>query len=270
MKRANNKKSTDGDLELVEFMTEFARFLVAAGISRTKFARIVEFSYFQAASQEARFQNDRLNQSAVAAMTGLTRSQVRAMLKRERRTLDTANDRVDRIIGAWTSDAEYVTATFAPRRLRIVGPSPSFSTLVRKVGGDIPARSILRELERQRLVAVDGLYVSLARAAHSEHESRSLRHVSSALARMIQTKGEKKGRLGSPLRAVTMEVSYPAQSGVGRILMQRRLSKSLKTFMVEVEAAGAAVAMESPSTIKSSRSRVSQARILLLTQEKEI
>jgi hypothetical protein len=67
-----------------------------------------------------------------------------------------------------------------------------------------------------------------------------------------------------------MEVSYPAQSGAGRILMQRRLSKSLKTFMLDVEAAGAAVAMESPSTIKNNKGRMSQARILLLTQEKDI
>jgi hypothetical protein len=265
MKSANN--SPDRDVEIVEFMTEFARFLLAAGVPRTRFSRIVEFAYFQAASQDARFQNQRLNQSAVAAMTGLTRNQVRVMLRRKSSTSDTAIDRVDRIIGAWTSDAEYVTASFAPRRLRISGPIPSFQTLVDKVGGDIPYRSMLRELERLRMIAIDGRHVSLTKAARSQHESRSLRHLASALSRVIQTTGEST-RAGSSLRAVTVEVDYPAQSATGRILMQRRLTQSLKAFMADVEAAGAAVAIESPSTSAPEKRKVSQARVLLITSEK--
>jgi hypothetical protein len=67
-----------------------------------------------------------------------------------------------------------------------------------------------------------------------------------------------------------MEVSYPAQSGAGRILMQRRLAKSMKAFMAELEAAGAAVALESPSKDRAGKSRVSHAKLLLLTQEREI
>jgi hypothetical protein len=269
MKRARNKKPTGRNLEIVEFMTEFARLLVAAGIPRTKFARIVEFAYFQAASQDARFRNNRVNQSAVAAMTGLTRSQVRAMLKQEENALDTKNDRVGRIIATWTSDAEYMTSAFAPRRLRIIGPTPSFSTLVRRAGGDVPYRSLLRELERRQLVSVNGRHVSLIVAAHREIESRSLRHVSSALARVIQTTGSS-AKVDSPFRAVTMEVCHPVQSGTGRILMQRRLSKIMRAFMADVEAAGAAIAMESPSHLKGSREKVSQVRVMLVTNEKEV
>jgi len=266
MKRSKNKNPNDRVHEVVEFMAEFARFLLAAGISRNRFARIVEFAYFQAASQEARFQNNRLNQSAVAAMTGLTRSQVRAMLRRTKGAFEAANDRLDRIVSAWTSDAEYISTSLAPRRLRIVGPRPSFSTLVRKAGGDIPHRSVLRELERQRLVVVDGRYVKLTRAARSENDSRSLRQLSRALARLIHSTN-KSDQPGSPVRTVTMEVSYPALSGAGRIVMQRRLSKILKALMVDVEAAGAAVGVESPPRSQKGKERMSQARLLLLTRE---
>lgn len=269
MKRPNTKKPTDRAHEVLEFMTEFARYLLAAGVSRHRFTRIVEFAYFQAASREARFQNNRLNQSAVAAMTGLTRTQVRAMLRRARVSLDATRDRVDRIVGAWTSDAEYVTATFAPRRLRLSGSSPSFSELVRKVGGDIPPRSILRELERLNLVSVNGPYVKLARAAQSEIESRSLRQVSNALARVIQTQRES-GKASSPLRAYTLEMCFPASSGAGRILMQRRLSKILKALTIDVEAAGAAVALESPPKNKGGKSRKSHARLLLIAHEDQV
>jgi hypothetical protein len=269
MKRAIRKKSADRTHEVVEFMTAFARFLLAAGISRNTFARIVEFAYFQASYVDARFQNKRLNQSAVAAMTGLTRSQVRAMLRQVRAAPDSVAGRIDRIIAIWTSDAEYVTASFSPRRLRIFGSAPSFSTLVRKAGGDIPPRALLRELERQKLVSVDRPYVKLTSVGRNEIESRSLRRLSSALARVIGTTGESDGT-ASPLQADTMEVRYPALSGPGRILMQRRLAKILKTFVVDVEAAAAAVGIESPSRIKNAKHRISQAKLLLITRESEI
>jgi hypothetical protein len=268
MKRSNSKRPIDQSREVVDFMTEFARFLLAAGISRNRFSRIVEIAYFQAASAKARFQNNRLNQSAVAAMTGLTRTQVRAMLRKVQGTLERANDRLDRIVTAWTSDAEYTTAAFSPRRLRIVGPRPSFSTLVRKAGGDIPPRSVLRELERQQLVLVEGGYVKLAKVTHSEVQFRLLRQLSRSLTRMIQGMGEAEQR-DSPIRAVTMEVNFPALSGAGRILMQRRLSKILRALIVDVEAAGVAVGMESPSRNRNGKGRMSQARLLLLTHEKE-
>jgi hypothetical protein len=140
---------------------------------------------------------------------------------------------------------------------------------VRKVGGDIPPRSVLRELERLRLVSVHGQYVKLGRAAHSEVMSRSLRQLSRSLARVIQGAGLARQNV-SPVRTITMEVSFPALSGAGRILMQRRLTRILKALVVDVEAAGAAVGMESPSNIRKGKGRVSHARLLLLTHEKEI
>lgn len=269
MKRPSQKKSDDRTHEIVAFMTEFARFLLAAGISRNKFSKLVEFSFFRAASSHARFQNKRLNQSAVAAMTGLTRSQVREMLKRAPGDVATSNDRLDRIIGAWTSDAEYITVTNAPRRLRIDGVSPSFFSLVRKVGGDIPPRSVLREMQRQRLVVVKDRYVKLSEFAKNDNDSRSLRQLSNALARVIQLTGNDEQQV-SVGRAVTMEVSYPALSGAGKILMQRRLSKILRTFLIDLEAAGNAVALESPSKRRGGSKRVSQTRLLLLTREQDI
>lgn len=267
MKRSSGKNARSQEFEIVDFMTEFARFLVMAGVSRRRFARMVEYAYFRAASEQARFHNARLNQSAVAAMTGLTRSQVRLMLKQEHRTLDARNDCIDRIINTWTSDAEYITVNFTPRQLRLTGPRPSFSSLVKKVGGDIPSRSILRELRRQRLVDISGNKISL-NPTTTTGETRALRHLSAALARLIASSGDAKYR-PSPLRTVSLEVSYAAQSAAGRILMQRRLSKILKSAVAEIEAAGSAIAMESPSMLSGSSGKVSNARLLVLTHEQD-
>jgi hypothetical protein len=269
MKRSKRTRSPALSVEVIEFMTEFARYLLAAGVSRNRFARIVELAYFHAASQQARFRNNRLNQSAVAAMTGLTRTRVRTLLRPGQGNVERTNDRLDRIVGTWASDAEYITSTFAPRRLRILGSSPSFSSLLQKVGGDIPLRSVLRELDRQGQISIDGQYVKLTRAAQRELESRSLRQLSRALSRVIQGTGIAIER-AAPVRTVTMEMTFPALSGAGRILMQRRLTKMLKALVVDVEAAGAAVGLESPANVKKRKKRVSQARLLLLTHEKEI
>lgn len=247
-------------------MTEFARFLLSAGISRKRFSRIVELSYLEAASLEARFQNNRVNQSAVAAMTGLTRTQVRRLLRRDRGRAELPSDRIDRVVNAWTTDAEYITSTLAPRRLRLSGQTPSFQSLVQRAGGDIPARSVLRELVRQNLVVVGRSFVSLRQSVQRDRDVRSLKQLSIALARTIATSGNM-NQLGSLLRPITMEVAYPAHSGIGRILMQRRVSRILKSFLADIESAGAAVALESPVRAGAVPAAVSRIKLMLLTHD---
>ena len=248
-------------------MSEFARFLVAAGISSTRFSRIAKLAYFRAASPEGRFLNDRVNQSAIAAMTGLNRSQVRALIRERESLTSNDDDRLERLISAWTSDAEFATSALNPRKLRITGAAPGFSNLVKKYGGDLPPRSVLRELERRKLVVRRGDYVQLSIAARNQGKMRRLQQLSGALAQIIRgNEWDLTDNLS--LRTATMEVSFPAPSSAGRILLQRRMSRSIKAFIAELEAVGAAVAMESPPPANR-RGRTSHARLLLLTKDSQ-
>src|SRR5262245_58118785 len=84
--------------DLIGFLVEFARLLLAAGISSDQFSKLTQLAYLRAASSDARFSNDRINQSAVAAMTGLNRTQVRSLLKKERATPKNKITRIDRVV----------------------------------------------------------------------------------------------------------------------------------------------------------------------------
>jgi Family of unknown function (DUF6502) len=265
MKKERKKRIERRETEVVNFMTEFARFLVAAGISSARFSRIAKLAYFQAASLEGKFLNARVNQSAVAAMTGLTRSQVRAFLRGRKSFPSTDDDRLERLISGWASDAEFITSTLNPRRLRITGSGSSFPALVRRYGGDLPPRSVLRELERRLLVVRSGEYVQLSNAARNQRKIRRLQQLAGTLAQVIR--GDEWDITDDlSMRAIAMEVSFPTSSSAGRILLQRRISKSIKAFIAELEAAGNAVAMESPPPA-SRKGSMSQARLLLLTRD---
>src|SRR5262245_40832071 len=99
-------------------MTEFARYLVAAGVSNSQFTAISRLAYFRAASHDAKFRNEKINQSALAAMTGLTRSQVRALLKQADGSVqEKSSDRIGRLLDGWTLDPAFVTASYSPRSL---------------------------------------------------------------------------------------------------------------------------------------------------------
>jgi hypothetical protein len=267
MKKGESESLKRRETEVVDFMSEFARFLVAAGISSSRFSRIVKLAYFRAASHKGRFRNARVNQSAVAAMTGLTRSQVRAHLRGSKSITSKGDDRLEKLMSAWASDAEFITSSLNPRRLRLTGSGSSFSTLVRRYGGDLPPRSVLRELERRQLVVKSGEYVQLSSTAKNQRTVRRLQHLAGALAQAIRAnKWDLTDDLS--LRAVTMEVSFPTPSSAGRILLQRRISRSIRAFIADLEAAGTAVALESPPPVNR-RGRMSHARLLLLTQDAE-
>jgi hypothetical protein len=213
------------------------------------------------------FRNQRINQSAVAAMTGLTRVQIRQVIKKSERAPRTRRSRVRNVIDGWTTDPAYATSSQSPRRLRISGKMSQFESLVRKYGGDIPARSILREMLRNGYVTVDSGYASLRSAARRSRAQSRLKQVAQALATFLKSPS-KSAAPSYPLAYINQEISYPATSAKGRILMQKRTAASLDAFLADIQAAGSAVAVESPST-NSKSSLLTRTRILLITEDFE-
>jgi hypothetical protein len=248
-------------------MTELARYLLSAGISNSRFGEISRIAYFQAASLNARFGNNRVNKSAVAAMTGLTRSQVREF-SRGGKSLGRIRDKPDRIenvVNGWLRDPAYATSTYRPKKLEIGGGSSSFSMLVRRYGGDVPARSILRELVRTKQVKLEGRRVSLEPSASSTPARTRLRHLADSLASLLH---DESGRSDLPnsFRAMGGEIETPATSAVGRILLDRRCSASLRSLLNELQAAGGAASVESPPS-RQRRERAIRTRVLILSEE---
>jgi hypothetical protein len=246
-------------------MSEFARYLIAAGVTNSRFSRIARQALFRAASESARFRNSRLNQSAVAAMTGLTRVQVRQFAQADSTTINRRPDYIERIIKAWNTDPAFTTSNYVPRRLSVSGKHASFGGLVRKYGGDIPTRSILREMVRNELVAIKGQYVYLAQRVRQTKSQARLQHISLVLARLLKKSGVSSD-FASPLRPLIMEVTYPSTSSKGRAVLQRKSTEGLRAFLSELQASGIAASMETPPS-RRHKALVTRARIVIITDE---
>jgi hypothetical protein len=251
--------------DVLSFLTEFARLLLAAGVTSSQFSQLAELAFFRAASEGARFRNSRINQSSVAAMTGINRARIRALIRAEKKksTLQ-SESRLEKLLTAWTSDAEFLTAAGEPRRLRLTGRHGSFASLVKKHGGDIPPQAQLRELLRRRLICVSGDYARLASKKREVREIRRLEQLSAALANAIST--PEVAVQGRVLKVLSFDVLHPAPNAVGRILLQRRLSKSVKGFMAELEAACNSIAIEAQNSCTKAR-RMGKTSVVLLNQD---
>lgn len=262
--RTERAPSRSQSSDVLSFLTEFARLLLAAGVTSNQFNEIAQLAFFRAASEDARFRNSRINQSTVAAMTGLNRTKIRALLRAEqRKSLTTSESRVDRLISAWISEAEFLESSGEPRRLRLSGNRGSYASLAKKHGSDVPPRALLRELTRRKLVKVVEGHVSLSPNAKGVRDAKRLQQVSIALASILEAPESANRRRA--LKVFTFEVRHPAPSAVGRILLQRRITKSLRAFLSELEAACNAVVLEAPQGHRISR--MGKTSVLLLNQD---
>jgi hypothetical protein len=259
------KKHSAIEADAVQFMSEFATYLIEAGVSAKRFERIVRLGYFLAAAKAARFGNKKLNQSAVAAMTGLTRVQVRQLARQSFSVPVTSQDRIDQLIHGWTTDASFTTPELSPKKLRLSGRGKkNFQALVRRYGGDVPPRSLLRELQRRGLVTVRDDYISLRAGGSPSRGEYRLKAISRSLARLIDGAGRVK--VQSPIRTINLEVYYPAPSEVGRILLHKRAEEGIRNFLQGLKEMGFATAISSPPPRRKSGG-LACARLALITEE---
>lgn len=136
---------------LLKALRPIARFLMKSGIGYREFAEISKSAFVDVATSDYGLRGRPTNISRVAVMTGLTRKEVKRL-----RDKISAGNQVDmarvippaEIIEKWHSDSEFLDASGRPKTLDFDGPSPSFSALVKKYGGDIPPGAMRTELKR--------------------------------------------------------------------------------------------------------------------------
>jgi hypothetical protein len=240
-------------------MTELASYLLAAGITSSRFQKIAKQAYFHAAARNAKFRNQRVNQSAIAATTGLTRVQIREFAKTGRKPSDNS-DRLDSIIKGWGADPEFMTPEFLPKPLTVRGKSAGFNLLVKKYGENHPTKPVMHELIRLGLAESDGILISLKPSPSKQRAH--LQQLLRLLHKFIDCTDDLPKK--TLVRTVVREVSYPSSSPKGRQLLNRHAIQSLETFMSELQSAGRAASIETPSRSQPMQSRT---RLLLVTEE---
>lgn len=143
---------------LLAALRPLAAMLLRFGIGYREFADACKTAFVLAATDEFGVRGRPTNVSRVAAMTGLSRKEVR-------RIRDQAGEHFDpppvrsapaEVLHRWHTDPAYMSGG-RPRPLALDGPAPSFATLVHGCAGDIPPGAIRAELRRVgAIVEMDG------------------------------------------------------------------------------------------------------------------
>jgi Family of unknown function (DUF6502) len=133
----------------LRILYRLVRVLLRHGVSFQAFGDLAKQAYVDVARQHFALPGRKLSISRVSVLTGLTRKEVQRLLEaapavdadaRER------HNRAARVLTGWVRDADFRDGE-ALRALPFEGPL-SFSELVRRYGGDVPARAVLDELLR--------------------------------------------------------------------------------------------------------------------------
>lgn len=146
-----------GDLQnrlldaVMRCMRPVARMLMGAGISYSQFEEIAKRAFVGQALGEPDARGRTVNISRVAVRTGLSRKEV-ARVKLSLETLGHVEEstlqigRPARVLQLWHSEPEFLDDQGAPIDLPFDDGHPTFSSLTKRVGGDVPAGAVRAEL----------------------------------------------------------------------------------------------------------------------------
>lgn len=127
------------------------RILLRNGVSYRTFADFAKWVYVDVATKEFSIKGRKQTISRVSVITGLSRKEVKRVRELPRPD-DSASieryNRAARIIAAWRREESFQDDEGKPASLPLDGPGATFSELVKRFSGDVPARAILDELIR--------------------------------------------------------------------------------------------------------------------------
>ena len=156
-----------------------ARILLRYGLGFREFSEIAKTAFVDVASSDFGLRGRPTNISRVAVMTGLTRKEVRRLRDKiadGRHTVIVKPTPMWDILHYWHADSEFLDSAGRPAKLPFTGENSSFSSLVRRYGGDIPPGAMRTELKRVGAVEEDeeGNLLALKRTFRPEGDHESL------------------------------------------------------------------------------------------------
>ncbi len=131
------------------------RILIRHGVPFGEFADTVKRVYVDSASEDFALPSRKTSGSRLAILTGLTRKEVKRILDSNKSGVlppapSSTLSRAGRVLTGWHNDPDFLATHYGPPRDLPFdsNATPSFSELVRRYSGDMPARAMLEELER--------------------------------------------------------------------------------------------------------------------------
>lgn len=143
---------------LSAILLPIARLLLRNGYGAGELTYAAKQASVEAALLEVIPMGSRVNISRLSVATGLTRKEISSLLGRRlepksRPSKSALEQRAWRVLRGWHTDPKYREANGRPAALAFAGKQRTFTSLVRRYGGDVTPRSVLRELERMKVVS---------------------------------------------------------------------------------------------------------------------
>ena len=167
-------------LALRTMLKPLIRLLISQGVSHADFSEAAKDVYVEMAIRHFD-DNEKVNQSRVAILTGLTRKEVKNVIDRAMTATSHAKNfsRPSRVLVGWHSDPGYTGPYGVPLEIpyeSTIRDQPSFKELVRAYSGDMAPLQMLKELIRVGAVVQldNGNYKVLRRNFEPERLSPEL------------------------------------------------------------------------------------------------
>ena len=139
-------------------MRPIVRILLRYGIGYREFVEVTKTAYVDVASSDFGLRGRPTNISRVAVMTGLTRKEV----KRLRDKIASGDSKISvkttplsDVLHHWHAQSDFTDSNGEPLSLPFNSGEKSFSELVKRYGGDIPAGAMRTEMKRVGAVEED-------------------------------------------------------------------------------------------------------------------
>jgi hypothetical protein len=148
----------DLDALLFEILSGIAKILVSTGYGFSRVNELTKIAFVNAARSLDQNAGSKLSIARIAALTGLTRTDVSQIIrprKGQSHSLAKPTTRIARVANGWATDKKYTLKVTGPRHLTFAGNGNTFSALVRQYSGDIPPKAMLTEMVRLGLVRKD-------------------------------------------------------------------------------------------------------------------
>lgn len=153
---------------VIRILRPLIRTLLRNGMSFKAFSDIAKRVYVEIGMHEFGIPEKKQTISRVAVLSGLSRKEVQRVIGQrvdDATVSDERYNRAARVIAGWVRDREFTDAQGNPHALNLEGENPSFSQLVKRYSGDVPARAVRDELLRVGAIELseDGRIRLLAR-----------------------------------------------------------------------------------------------------------
>jgi len=156
-------------------LSPLVRLLLRHGVSHAEFSNWAKQAYVDEAAIHFGLDGKQPSVSRISIVTGINRKEVKRIrdLDREVDTGVNKHNRAVRVVTGWLQDSDFLDENGAARELVYGAANDSFNLLVKKHGGDVPARAMLDELHRVGTISYEGNKVKLLHKGYVPHESES-------------------------------------------------------------------------------------------------